>query len=280
MNLSEARRRTAERLCASGIESPAREAELLLAEAARISRSFLAVHPSLPLEEAAALRLFEMTELRCCGEPLQYLLGSWEFYGRPLDVAPGVLIPRPDTEVLVEQALSLLPPAGRFLDWGTGSGCIALALLAERPDLSGVAVDANPQALSLSWRNLKKHGLLSRCFLWHSRSPEDIPARDGEFDLVVSNPPYIPSSRLSGLPREVRKEPLSALDGGDDGLCWYREIFRWAPAKLRLGGRLLFEIGDGEQGEQLTGIAPSSLEFNGIFHDMSCKPRAVSWLRV
>ena len=99
--------------------------------------------------------------------------------------------------------------------------------------------------------------------------------------IADSNPPYIPSAQIPDLMPEVeRYEPRSALDGGDDGLCWYREIFRWAPAKLRSGGRLLFEIGDGEQGEQLTGIAPSSLEFNGIFHDMSCKPRAVSWLRV
>ncbi len=91
---------------------------------------------------------------------------------------------------------------------GNRLGCIPPALLAERPDLSAVAVDANPRALGLSWRNLKKYGLLSRCLLWHSRNPEDIPVRDEELDLVVSNPPYIPSSRLSSLPGEVRKEPL------------------------------------------------------------------------
>lgn len=280
MNLSEARRRAAERLRASGAESPEREAEFLLAAAARVSRSFLAARPSFPMENAAALRLLEMTERRCGGEPLQYILGSWEFYGRHLDVAPGVLIPRPDTELLVEQSLSILPSSGRFLDWGTGSGCIALALLAERSDLTAVAVDANPLALSLSWNNLKMHGLLSRCLLWHSRSPEDIPVHDGEFDLIVSNPPYIPSSRISGLSREVRKEPLTALDGGEDGLLWYRALFGWAPAKLRRGGWLLFEIGGGEQGEQLVQIAPTSLEFKGIFHDLSRKPRAASWLRV
>ena len=280
MTLSEARRRTAERLRASGLESPAREAELLLLDAAGISRSFLVAHPFFSLEDAAVRKLSEMTARRCAGEPLQYILGSWEFYGRPLHVAPGVLIPRSDTEVLVEQALSSLPHEGRFLDWGTGSGCISLALLAERPDLSAVAVDANPRALGLSWRNLKKYGLLSRCLLWHSRNPEDIPVRDEELDLVVSNPPYIPSSRLSSLPGEVRKEPLSALDGGEDGFCWYRELFRWAPSKLRHGGRLLFEIGDGEQGGHLAEIAPSCLIFTGIFHDMSRKPRAVSWLRV
>jgi release factor glutamine methyltransferase len=280
MNLSEARRLAAERLRVFGVEFPEREAELLLVGAAGISRSFYAAHPSLPLQDDAARRLWGMTERRCTGEPLQYILGSWDFYGRSLEVVPGVLIPRSDTETLVEQALSFLPPAGRFLDWGTGSGCITLALLAERPDLSAVAVDADPPALSLAWRNLKKHGVLSRCFLWHSRSPEDIPASDGEFDLVVSNPPYIRSSEICGLPREVRKEPPSALDGGEDGLRWYLALFGWAPAKLRKGGRLLFEIGVGEQGEQLVQIAPRSLQFEGIFHDLSRKPRAVSWLRV
>ena len=280
MNLSEARRRAAERLRASGTEYPEREAEFLLAEAARIDRSFLAAHPFLPLEDSAARRLWEMTERRFGGEPLQYILGSWEFYGRSLDVAPGVLIPRPDTEILVEHALTFLPSSGRVLDWGTGSGCITLALLSERSDLTAVAVDANALAVSLTWRNLKLHGLLSRCFLWHSRTPQDIPAGDGEFDLVISNPPYIPFPLISGLPREVRKEPLSALDGGEDGLLWYRALFGWAPAKLRKGGRLLFEIGDGEQGELLVQIAPSSMEFEGIFHDLSRKPRAASWLRV
>ena len=280
MNLSETRRQAAETLRVSGIEFPEKEAELILSGATGYSRSYLAAHPFHDVDCDAFRRLLEMTERRCAREPLQYILGSWEFYGRPLHISPGVLIPRPETETLVEKALGLLPLSGRFLDWGTGSGCIPLAILSERPDVSGVAVDANPLAISLSWKNLKSSGLLPRCLLWHSRRPEDIPVQDETIDMIISNPPYIPSSRISDLMEEVRREPLSALDGGEDGLFWYRALFSWGPGKLRTGGCMVFEIGDGDQGLHLAEIAPSSLEFKGIFHDLSDKPRVAAWIRV
>ena len=280
MNVSAARRWITGILRDAGVSSPGLEACLMISEASDLSRSAVAADPDTPLGRETVSRLADMVRRRAEGEPLQYIFGSWEFYGRPLSVAPNVLIPRPETERLVEKALELLPEEGIFLDWGTGTGCITMALLGERPGLSAVAADANPAAVRLAWKNLNASGLLSRCFLWHSRTPADIPVpRDG-FHMIVSNPPYIPTARIPSLMREVLHEPLSALVGGPDGLLWYRKLFVSGPEHLRPGGWMLFEIGDGPQGEQLREIAPSSLEFKGIFHDLSDKPRVAAWIRV
>jgi len=280
MNVSDARIWITGLLRDAGVSSPGLEAYLMISEASGLSRSAVAAEPNAPLDGETVSRLADMAGRRAKGEPLQYIFGSWEFYGHTLSVAPNVLIPRPETELLVEKALELLPEEGIFLDWGTGSGCIPMALLGERPCLSAVAADANAAAVSLAWKNLNASGLLSRCLLWHSRTPADIPVPRGGFHLIVSNPPYIPTARIPSLMREVLHEPVSALDGGPDGLRWYRELFDRGPENLRPGGWMLFEIGDGPQGEQLREIAPSSLEFKGIFHDLSAKPRVAAWIRV
>lgn len=280
MNVSEARIWITGLLRDAGVSSPGLEAYLMIAEASGLSRSDIAASPDTLLDGESVSLLADMAARRAEGEPLQYIFGSWEFYGRPLSVAPNVLIPRPETELLVEKALELLPEEGIFLDWGTGTGCITMALLAERPGLSAVAADANPAAVSLAWKNLSVSGLLSRCFLWHSRTPADIPVPREGFHMIVSNPPYIPTARIPTLMREVLHEPVSALDGGSDGLRWYRELFARGPEILRPEGWMLFEIGDGPQGRQLREIAPSSLEFKGIFHDLSAKPRVAAWIRV
>lgn len=279
-SFSEARRSAVLRLREAGIDSPGTEADLLLSGATGLSRAALLVHLPDAMEDDLYDEFMKMVKRRCAREPLQYILRSWEFYGHTLEVQPGVLIPRQDTEILVEIALSLIPERGRFLDWGTGSGCLPLAMLSARAGLSAVAADANPLAVSLAWRNLASAGLLSRCLIWHSRTPDDIPIKNEELSMIISNPPYIPSSALSGLMKEVRAEPLSALDGGTNGLDWYRKLFAWGPAKVRPGGWILFEIGDGDQGKMLEDIAPDSLQFKGIFNDLSGKPRAALWLRV
>ncbi|NLK18328.1 MAG: peptide chain release factor N(5)-glutamine methyltransferase [Synergistaceae bacterium] len=279
-SLSGARKWAAARLREMGIESPAAEAELMLLHATGLSRPALAARGREPAGDRAFENLKEIVERRRAGEPLQYILGGWEFYGCTLKVRPGVLIPRQDTEVLVEIALPLIPEGGRFLDWGTGTGCLPLALLSERRDITAIAADANPLAVALAWHNLSSAGVLHRCLLWHSREPGDIPVEDGELSVLVSNPPYIPSQDLPGLMKEVRAEPVSALDGGEDGLAWYRKLFEWGPAKVRPGGWVLFEIGDGRQGERLAEISPENLEFRGVFQDLSGKPRAALWHRV
>ena len=280
MRLSEARGRVAAELRASGVESSEVEADLLVEHVIGRERSYFIGLPALHIGEEDLQRLLALASRRCSGEPLQYILGSWEFYGYPVEVAEGVLIPRFDTEAVVEKTLSLLPPGGRFIDWGTGSGCITLAILLERPDVRALAVDSNPRAVALAWRNLNRAGLLPRCLLWHSREPEDIPGEDGGFSVIVSNPPYIPSAQIASLPEEVKREPVSALDGGPDGLKWYKALFDWGGAKLGLGGWLVLEFGHSEQGGQLQAIAPSIYEFKGIFNDLSGKPRGACWIRV
>lgn len=281
MNAGEARGWAARKLSSAGIVSPCFEADLLVCEVAELSSAKLLAYPERTLDEDGFSRLSAMVTRRVAHEPLQYILGRWDFYGRSLSVAANVLIPRPETELLVEKALErLISAPGTFLDWGTGSGCVALSILSERADLKGIAADVNSSALLLAWKNLKKYELLSRCLLWHTRSPVDIPAQQGSLSMIVSNPPYIPSYMIKSLMTEVRQEPRSALDGGEDGLRWYRALFEWGPEKIRRGGWMLFEIGSDAQVEQLIESAPSNLELDGIFHDLQHKPRVVSWLRV
>ncbi len=279
MTLREARLLARRILSAGGADFPEREADILLCAAAEVSLGEILSRPDNPLSSEKAGWLYRVARERAGGRPLQYLLGEWDFYGRTVAVAENVLIPRPETELLVEKALEDFS-GGAFLDWGTGTGCIALSLLAQRPAARGIAADVNPAALFTAWKNLGRYGCLDRCLLWHSRTPQDIPCAEGSLDLLVSNPPYIPSSELPCLQKEVRFEPAGALDGGPDGLDWYRALFAWGPGRVRKGGRVLFEIGDGEQAERLRQIAPSSLECRGIFPDLQNKPRSILWVRV
>ena len=281
MKAAEARRRLVRALSAEGISSPGLEADLLLSFACSLAPSFILAQPDHRLAEEDARRLDLLAGRRLRREPLQYILGEWEFYGRTLATPPGVLIPRPETELLVEKALETLPAEGGFfLDWGTGTGCIALSLLCERSALSGIAADCNPRAIATAWKNLGRYGLLSRCLAWHSRTPDDIPVAAGSLDMLVSNPPYIPTERLASLMEEVRYEPLSALDGGIDGADCYRRLFIAGEWMLRSGGNLLFEAGDGEQIAYLADIAPDCFELDGIFEDFSKSPRVIAWRRV
>ena len=279
MTLQEARLLVRRILSRGGADFPDREADILLCSAAEVSLSEILSRPENILAPEKAGRLFSMARRRAEGYPLQYILGEWDFFGRTVAVPKNVLIPRPETELLVEKALENFD-GGTFLDWGTGTGCIALSLLAARPAALGTAADVNPDALFTAWKNLKRYGCLDRCLLWHSRTPEDIPCAEASLDLLVSNPPYIPSSDLPRLQKEVRFEPASALDGGPDGLDWYRMLLAWGPGRVRQGGRVLFEVGDGEQAERLMHIAPSTLKCAEIFHDLQNKPRSILWVRV
>ena len=279
MTLQEARLLVRSILSSGGVEFPEREADILLCAAAKLSHAQIFSRPGALLPPLAAEALFALARKRAGGKPLQYLLGEWDFYGRTIEVAENVLIPRPETETIVEKALEGFT-GGTFLDWGTGTGCIALSLLLHRPEARGIAADINPSALSTAWKNLRRYGCLGRALLWHSRTPEDIPCGEASLDLLVSNPPYIPSSVLPSLQKEVRQEPRTALDGGPDGLDCYRMLLAWSPKRVKKGGRVLFEVGDGEQAERLKEIAPTSLKCKGIFHDLQNKPRSILWVRV
>lgn len=185
--------------------------------------------------------LCDLISRRCEGEPLQYLLGFADFYGRTFAVAPGVLIPRFDTEILVDTALSLLKDGDTVLDLCAGTGCVGLTLGAEK-NLSVTEVEKFDDAFALLEQNAKKICPSARLI----RGDVFVDDVDGCYDMIVSNPPYIPTEDLTTLSSEVRKEPVTALDGGDDGLLFYRCIIQRFASRLKPGGYLLFECGIGQ----------------------------------
>ncbi len=190
-------------------------------------------------EQKNALR--NLVSRRCDGEPLQYLLGVADFYGRTFAVAPGVLIPRFDTEILIDTALSFLKDGDAVLDLCAGTGCIGLTLGAEK-NLSVTEVEKFEDAFSLLEKNAKKICPSARLIRGDVLCDEV----DGVYDLIISNPPYIPTEDLQTLSLEVQNEPVTALDGGEDGLLFYRCIVQRFAPRLKPGGRMLFECGIGQ----------------------------------
>ena len=218
----------------------AREARLLLAEACGVSIASVLAYPERELTPAQTARYDASVRRRRAGEPIAYILGRREFYGLWLTVSPKVLIPRPETELLVDLALGLRPQS--VLDLGTGSGALALAIKHGLPAARVVAVDASPAALALARRNAAEHGLAIdfRVGEWFA------PVADERFDLVVANPPYIAEGDPHLLEGDVRFEPRGALVSGADGLDAIRDIVAQAAAHLRPGGWLLLEHGLGQ----------------------------------
>ena len=234
-----------QRLAAAGIGDARREAEWLLADTLGEERAMLYARPAqkaLP-ERAQAFR--DRLQRRAGGEPLQYVLGHADFFGLRLSVSPAVLIPRPETEMLVEDALRRLDDVSqpRVLDVGTGSGCIALALAAERPDAAVHACDVSPGALAVARANADACNLdrvrFFRSDVLNDAFPEEAPAG---LDLLISNPPYVPDAEADALPASVREhEPATAFFTGDDPLRFYRTLAQLAPRLLAPGGRLVLE---------------------------------------
>ena len=226
-----------EALAASGID--AREARLLLAEAAGFSQASVVAFPERQLPFDVERQFLEKTNRRRSGEPVAYILGHKEFYGLELAVNPAVLIPRPETELLVD--LALQHDFSQILDLGTGCGAIALAIKHGRPAARVVAVEASAAALAVAQRNAVKHGL--EVEFRHGRWFEGL--GNERFDLIVSNPPYV----AAGDPHlaELRFEPVAALVSGADGLDAIREIVRASPGYLATGGWILLEHGQGQE---------------------------------
>ena len=226
-----------------GIDEPADEAALLLEHYAGVSRVALMVERD---------RLYDIPELETAVArrkeryPLQYILGKWDFFGLSFTVNEHCLVPRPDTECLVEEAIRLLPKGGRFADLCTGSGCIAVATLVERPDLNAVALELFPETLALAEKNAMDNGVSPRfiplCANLLDGGAEALTAY-APLDAILSNPPYIPTKVIEGLSPEVHREPHAALDGGEDGLLFYRAILKEYPKLLKPGGQMLLEIG-------------------------------------
>lgn len=232
--------RGAKLLSEHGVERPAQDARLLLAGVLGVSRGDVLAIDDRIAELSEADAFLAAVKRRADGEPVSRIRGEREFYGRTFAVTPDVLDPRPDTELLVELGLEKLPPGGRVLDLGTGSGCILVSILAERPDARGVGVDLSRAALEVARRNAERHGVGPRAELVNGSWD----AAAGVFDVVVSNPPYIPSGDIGGLAVEVRAhDPALALDGGPDGLSAVRDILKTAREALGADGWLAMEVG-------------------------------------
>jgi len=248
-------------LAEKGVENARLEAEWLLCAVLDLDRVALYVNFDKPLSVAELASYRAMVGRRAKREPLQYILGSQEFMGLDFEVTPGVLIPRHDTEVLVTEGVKRGERAGSLLDIGVGSGCIAVALAKALPQAEVWGVEKSAKALALAQRNVAKHGV--KVTLFEGSLFE--PFNGQRFDLIVSNPPYIPTAELDTLQPEVRDfEPQQALDGGKDGLDFYRLIIPAAPEHLNSGGWLLFEVGI-EEAEPVLELFETTGQFAELF---------------
>lgn len=240
----------AARFAQAGLDSPEREARALIKAALALTDTDLIVRNEVAVPEDEASRTLALATRRAAGEPLARLTGRREFWSLDFTLAPDTLVPRPETETLVEAALRGFPDrnaAMRVLDLGTGSGAILAAILSERPNAQGVGVDLSEGAARQARANLQRLGLGSRASIMVGRWAE---ALAGRFDLVVSNPPYITSADIEGLDTEVRAhDPRLALDGGTDGLDAYRTIAAALPALLLPRGVAILELGAGQEAD-------------------------------
>ena len=241
---------TRARLRKAGIEAAQLEARELLCYAADKSREQL--YRDMPLYASGELekRLDDLVKRRLAGEPVAYIIGEWEFYGMSLNINPDVLIPRSDTEVLAERGIARAREVGegvRVLDLCAGSGCVGLAVAANVPGCRVVLGDLSEGALRTCKQNVRRNQLNSRVTCMSIDAMEAPSSALWDFDVIVSNPPYIPTGDIAGLDESVKDyEPLMALDGGDDGLDFYRAIAAKWKSALRLGGALVFEVGIGQ----------------------------------
>lgn len=252
-------RDTAVALTAAGIDNVRFEARLLLSHATALTAEQLIARGPDPAPADVTARLRELTARRVRREPMAYILGEREFWGLPFKVSPAVLVPRPDSETVIEMVLELFADRSRplrMLDLGVGSGCLLLTLLREFPHASGVAMDTSDAALEVARANAEALGVASRTTLvpadW--RRPDWVDGLGAPFDLVISNPPYIESDTIGGLMPEVAlHEPRLALDGGPDGLAPYRIIAAESARLLVPGGWLVVEGGE-RQAPDISGI--------------------------
>ncbi len=249
MTVREVIQRSTEFLQRHGVDSPRLQAELLLAHLLKLPRLQLYLNHDRPLAEPELNALRSLVQRRSKREPLQHLVGSTSFGGLEISVSPDALIPRPETETLAELAAAALAKNTTpiALDFGTGTGCLAIALATHCKTAQVHALDISEAALALARANAQRHGL-TELFSFHHGDGFGALAAGLRFDLIVSNPPYIPTAEIATLQAEVRDfDPHAALDGGADGLDFYRLLAREAPAWLNGGGGLFAEFGDGQE---------------------------------
>ena len=268
---AEALRAALPRLHAAGIETAARDARVLLAHAMGIAPDRLTLHLPDALTATALARYEAAITARAQHQPVAQITGQRLFWGRAFKITQDTLDPRPETEILVAEALAR--PFLKLLDLGTGTGCILLSCLADMPMASGVGADLSDAALAVAQENADRLGLTKRARLIRSDWCAEVP---GRFDLIVSNPPYIATAEMANLARDVLDwEPLSALTPGGDGLAAYRIIAAQAPARLMEGGRLLLEIGPTQAGPVSALLAAQGLQNIRILQDLDGRDRVV-----
>jgi len=265
---------------ARGIDSPRLDAELLVANALGMDRIGLYLDLTRPLEEEERHAIRLLLSRRRAREPVAYILGYRDFYGRRFEVTPDVLIPRPDTETLVEHALQQIPldASCRVLDVGTGSGAIAVTLAAERPGARIIGTDISEAALRVAARNADLHGVSDRVDF----ELVDLLRPNETYELVVSNPPYIASADMEALQDEVRLyEPTSALQAGEDGLDVVRELLHRAKAATLAGGHLLIEVGQGQAAAVVElAVRVGGWHREGVYLDLNRVERVVHLRRI
>jgi len=273
--IAQARRALTAKFRAAGIKLPELDARILIGHALALDHAALVAAEGQELPAEAASQIEALAARRLAHEPVARIIGEKEFWGLALKVTRAVLVPRPETETVVELALSLVDreAALRIADLGTGSGAILLALLSELPNAGGVGIDIATDALDIARGNAEELGLLDRADF----AVCDFATVEGAFDLVVSNPPYVASGDIAALAPEVREhDPLLALDGGPDGLGGYRTIATIAPRLLRPAGCLLVEIGIGQESAISELFTQNGLAIVAVRHDLSGIPRVLA----
>ena len=265
---------------AAGIDSPEVDARLLLGRALRVDRSKLILQDNRILESREIDMASALAGRRLKHEPVARIFGEKEFWSLPLTVTPDVLVPRPETETVVEAALDVVVRDAlrmeklRVLDIGTGSGALLLALLFELPNAIGVGTDISAPALAVARTNAERNKLADRCVFVCCNMAAGLP---GPFDLIVSNPPYIARGDLAALAPEVRDyDPSLALDGGKDGLDGYRAIAAGTAGLLAAGGRLIVELGAGQESAVRTLFTNAGLQVGTVRPDLAGIPRAMN----
>ncbi len=266
-------------LAQAQVENPRLDAELLIAEAAGVTRANLFAG-SIDLDDEAQRRFEALVRRRAAREPLAYITGRKEFYSIEFEVAPAVLVPRPETETIVDLALKFAAERRncRLLDIGTGCGAIALAVASNAPGVRVVATDISADALAIAHRNAIRLGLESRARLIHADCWDTLDGGEplGRFDIVVANPPYVCESEMARLEPEIRDfEPRVALDGGPDGLNFYRRIAAGLGDHLFDSGAVILEVGKGQAAAVAAMLQAAGCVDVSVSNDLSGIPRAV-----
>lgn len=279
-SIAEALRLTAQAFQLAGIETPEVDARLLMGHALRVDRARLISEADRILEAREVAALSALAARRLKREPVARIFGVKEFWSLPLAISEAVLVPRPETETVVEAALEFVARGGlrseplRVLDIGTGSGALLLALLSELPNAAGTGTDIGAAALEIARGNAERNGLAARCSFVACNIVE---ALNGPFDLIVSNPPYVAHGDIATLAPEVRDyDPTLALDGGKDGLDAYRAIAGEAHRVLAPDGRVIVELGAGQEGPVRALFTKAGLNVGSVRADLAGIPRALS----